>query len=206
MGSEKISNTAEKINDAPTDEYSNQRVPLSERRSFLSLLTVSLGYVFVVTSMQAGGAIGIAMSFRKAFWAIVLSSVILAVLACVMGVISAKSGLTLWLLSKYSFGQAGTYVPVAIVAITTIGWFSIDAYLIGQSTNALFSQVPIIPIAILGGIGMTVTALKGMKWMTYLSNLAVPLIVIFAVISMAIAVRDSGGPGGSWPALTAARQ
>ena len=62
------------------------------------------------------------------------------VLACVMGVIAAKSGLTLGLLSKYSFGKAGTYVPVAIVAITTIGWFSIDAYMIGQSTNALFSM------------------------------------------------------------------
>ena len=161
------------------DEFSNQRVPLSERKGWLNLLTVSLGYVFVVTSMQAGGNIGVGLNFRDAFLAILLSSVILAVLACVMGVIAAKSGLTLGLLSKYSFGKAGTYVPVAIVAITTIGWFSIDAYMIGQSTNALFSMVPIIPVAILGGIGMTLTALRGMKWMTYLSNLAVPLIERF---------------------------
>ena len=142
------------------DEFSNQRVPLSERKGWLNLLTVSLGYVFVVTSMQAGGNIGVGLNFRDAFLAILLSSVILAVLACVMGVIAAKSGLTLGLLSKYSFGKAGTYVPVAIVAITTIGWFSIDAYMIGQSTNALFSMVPIIPVAILGGIGMTLTALR----------------------------------------------
>ncbi|MEL7624028.1 MAG: cytosine permease [Clostridiales bacterium] len=191
MSNEKISEVARTVEAA--DEFSNQRVPLSEKRSFLSLLTVSLGYVFVVTSMQVGGSIGVAMNFREGFWAIMLSSVILAVLACIMGVIGAKSGLTLGLLSKYSFGQAGTYVPVAIVAITTIGWFSIDAYLIGQSTNALFTWAPIIPVAILGGIGMTLTALKGMKWMTYLSNLAVPLIVIFGIISMVIAIRDSGG-------------
>ena len=178
------------------DEFSNQRVPLSERKGWLNLLTVSLGYVFVVTSMQAGGNIGVGLNFRDAFLAILLSSVILAVLACVMGVIAAKSGLTLGLLSKYSFGKAGTYVPVAIVAITTIGWFSIDAYMIGQSTNALFSMVPIIPVAILGGIGMTLTALRGMKWMTYLSNLAVPLIIVFGTISMVMAVQSSGGVAG----------
>ena len=34
-----------------SDEYSNARVPMSARKSWLSLLTVSLGYVFVVTSM-----------------------------------------------------------------------------------------------------------------------------------------------------------
>ena len=159
------------------DEFSNQRVPLSERKGWLNLLTVSLGYVFVVTSMQAGGNIGVGLNFRDAFLAILLSSVILAVLACVMGVIAAKSGLT-------------------IVAITTIGWFSIDAYMIGQSTNALFSMVPIIPVAILGGIGMTLTALRGMKWMTYLSNLAVPLIIVFGTISMVMAVQSSGGVAG----------
>lgn len=175
------------------EEFSNQRVPPSERKSMISLLTVSLGYVFVVTSMQVGGSIGVAMDFGQAALAIFLSSIILAVLACAMGVIAAKSGLTLGLLSKYSFGQAGTYVPIAIVVITTIGWFSIDAWLIGQSTNALFSSIPIIPVAILAGIGMTLTALRGLKWMTYLSNLAVPLIILFGIISMVTAIRDSGG-------------
>lgn len=138
---------------ANSDEFSNQRVPMSARKGFLSLLTVSLGYVFVVTSMQAGGNIGAGLNFQDTVLAVLVSSVILAVLSCAMGVISAKSGLSLGLLSKYSFGKAGTYVPVAIVVITTIGWFSIDAYLIGQTTNTLFPVIPIVPVAILGGLG-----------------------------------------------------
>ena len=179
-----------------SDEYSNARVPMSARKSWLSLLTVSLGYVFVVTSMQAGGNMGVGLTFTDTVLATLLSSAILAVLACAMGVISAKTGMSTGLLSKYSFGKAGTYVPVAIVVITTIGWFSIDAYLIGQTTNTLFPVIPIIPVAILGGIGMTFTAMRGMKWMTYLSNIAVPLIIIFGVISMVIAVNDAGGVAG----------
>ena len=187
---------SEKTSVQNTNEFSNERVPQKDRKTFLNLLTVSLGYVFVVTSMQVGGSIGISMNFKDAFSAVLLSSLILTVLACIMGVISTKSGLTLGLLSKYTFGKAGTWVPITIVAVTTIGWFSIDAYLIGQSTNALFESIPIIPIAILGGIGMTCTALKGMKWMTYLSNFAVPLIIFFGIISIFIAIGDMGGIEG----------
>ena len=93
---------------------------MTARKGFLNLLTVSLGYVFVVTSMQAGGNIGAGLNFKDTVLATLLSSAILAVLACAMGVIASKSGLSLGLLSKFSFGKAGTYVPVAIVVVTTL--------------------------------------------------------------------------------------
>lgn len=54
---------------------------MSARKSFLSLLTVSLGYVFVVTSMQAGGNIGAGLNFKDTVLAVLVSSVILAVLS-----------------------------------------------------------------------------------------------------------------------------
>lgn len=125
-----------------------------------------------------------------------VSSLILTILSCIMGIIAAKSGLSFGLLSRYSFGQAGTWVPVVIVAVTTIGWFSIDAWLIGDSAHRLFTALPILPIAILGGLGMTITAMKGTKWMNMLSNIAVPIILIFGVISIVTAFRDIGGIAG----------
>jgi cytosine permease len=178
-------------------EYSRVHVPLEQRKSLFSLLTIVLGLVFVVTSMQVGGIIGNGLSFSQAILAVLLSSVILAVLGSLMGAIGAKTGLTFGLLTRYSFGELGTWIPVIIVAVTTIGWFSIDAWLIGSSTNSLFPGVPVIPIAILGGIGMTLTALFGIGWMNKLSNLAVPLIAVFAIISMYIGIRDSGGFTGT---------
>ena len=39
---------------ASADEYSKTAVPMTARKSFMSALIISLGYVFVVTSMQAG--------------------------------------------------------------------------------------------------------------------------------------------------------
>lgn len=177
-------------------EYSKSAVPMSARKSFMSALIISLGYVFVVTSMQAGSSIGVGLSFSKMVAAVLVSSLILTVLSCIMGVIATKSGLSFGLLSQYSFGRAGTWVPIVIVAITTIGWFSIDAYLIGDSAHRLFTALPILPIAILGGLGMTLTAMKGTKWMNMLSNVAVPIILIFGVISIVMAFKDVGGIAG----------
>lgn len=178
------------------DEYSKSAVPMTDRKSFMSVLIISLGYVFVVTSMQAGSSIGVGMQFSGMVSAVLVSSAILTVLSCIMGAIACKSGLNFGLLSKYSFGQAGTWVPVVIVAITTIGWFSIDAYLIGDSAHRLFSWMPILLIAILGGLGMTLTAGKGTKWMNMLSNIAVPVILIFGAISIVTAFKDIGGIAG----------
>lgn len=181
---------------AQGDEFSKSPVPASARKSFMSVLIISLGYVFVVTSMQAGSAIGVGLSFNAMVGAVLVSSLILTILSCIMGVIATKSGLSFGLLSRYSFGQAGTWVPVVIVAVTTIGWFSIDAWLIGDSAHRLFSFLPILPVAILGGLGMTITATKGTKWMNMLSNIAVPIILIFGAISIVTAFRDVGGIAG----------
>ena len=181
---------------AQNDEFSKSAVPVSARKSFMSVLIISLGYVFVVTSMQAGSTIGVGLSFNAMVGAVLVSSLILTILSCIMGVIAARSGLSFGLLSRYSFGQAGTWVPVVIVAVTTIGWFSIDAWLIGDSAHRLFTALPILPIAILGGLGMTITAMKGTKWMNMLSNIAVPIILIFGVISIVTAFRDIGGIAG----------
>ena len=178
------------------EEYAKAPVPMSARKPFLSALIISLGYVFVVTSMQAGSTIGVSLPFGSAVGAVLVSSLILTVLSCIMGVIATKSGLSFGLLSRYSFGQAGTWVPIVIVAVTTIGWFSIDAWLIGDSAHRLFTILPILPVAILGGLGMTMTARNGTKWMNMLSNFAVPIILIFGVISMARAFHDVGGMAG----------
>lgn len=178
------------------DEYSKTAVPSTARKSFLSVLVISLGYVFVVTSMQAGSSIGVGLSFNHMVWAVLVSSAILTVLSCIMGVIAAKSGLNFGLMARYSFGKVGTWIPVLIVAVTTIGWFSIDAYLIGDSAHRLFSWMPTIVVCILAGIGMTVTASKGTKWMNTLSNIAVPIVLIFGFISIIKAFQDVGGVAG----------
>lgn len=177
-------------------EYSTVRVPESDKKSFMELLVVWIGYVFVVTGMQVGGTMGGSLDFATLLESIAIGSVILFVLGSFMGLIAIKTRLTFGMLCRYAFGKIGATIISIIVVFTLVGWFAVDAYMIGQATNALFPVVPIMPVAVIAGIAMTATALFGMKWMSKLSDIAVPLVLIFGVVSIILSVKGVGGVSG----------
>lgn len=177
-------------------EFSQTSVPMSQRKSFWEICVVWIGYVFVVTGMQVGGTMGVSTDFATLLKALGVGSLILLVLGSFMGLIALKTGLTFGKLCRYAFGTYGSHVISLMIVLTLIGWFSVDAYMIGQASNALFPALPIIPIAIISGVGMTITALFGMKWMSKLSDIAVPLVLIFGIISIVLSVKSTGGLTG----------
>ncbi len=177
-------------------EFAQEAVPMSQRKSFWEICVVWIGYVFVVTGMQVGGTMGVSTDFATLLKALAVGSVILLVLGSFMGLIALKTGLTFGKLCRYAFGNLGSHVISLMIVVTLVGWFSVDAYMIGQASNALFSFLPIIPIAILAGVAMTCTALFGMKWMSKLSDIAVPLVLIFGIISIVLSVKSTGGLSG----------
>ena len=174
-------------------EFTQQAVPLSQIKGFFEICVVWIGYVFVVTGMQVGGTMGISTDFATLLQALAVGSVILLILGSFMGLIALKTGLTFGKLCRYAFGSLGSHIISLMIVVTLIGWFSVDAYMIGQASHALFSFLPIIPIAILAGIAMTTTALFGMSWMSKLSDIAVPLVLIFGILSIVLSVKSTGG-------------
>lgn len=183
----------EKMNDS---EFTQSSVPASQKKNFWEICMVWIGYVFVVTGMQVGGTMGTSTDFATLLKALAVGSVVLLVLGTFMGLIALKTGNTFGMLCRYAFGKIGSNVISLMIVITLIGWFSVDAYMIGQASNALFPALPIIPIAIVAGIAMTATALFGMKWMSKLSDIAVPLVLIFGIISIVLSVKSTGGLTG----------
>lgn len=183
----------EKMNDS---EFTQSSVPASQKKNFWEICVVWIGYVFVVTGMQVGGTMGTSTDFATLLKALAVGSVVLLVLGTFMGLIALKTGNTFGMLCRYAFGKIGSNVISLMIVVTLIGWFSVDAYMIGQASNALFHALPIIPIAIVAGIAMTATALFGMKWMSKLSDIAVPLVLIFGIISIVLSVKSTGGLTG----------
>ena len=183
----------EKMNDS---EFTQSSVPTSQKKNFWEICVVWIGYVFVVTGMQVGGTMGTSTDFATLLKALAVGSVVLLVLGTFMGLIALKTGNTFGMLCRYAFGKIGSNVISLMIVVTLIGWFSVDAYMIGQASNALFPALPIIPIAIVAGIAMTATALFGMKWMSKLSDIAVPLVLIFGIISIVLSVKSTGGLTG----------
>ena len=183
---------------APVDvvsssDFDKEPVPLSARRKTFSLMLISFGYVFVATTMQIGGNIFGAMPFGTAVGVVFVGCAILAALAIIMGIISQHTGLNTVLLSRYTFGGVSSWVMVFIVAFTSIGWFSVDAGLVGQSVHALFPAIP-EKLAALGTVVVcTLIALKGIKALEWLADVAVPVVIVFGVISI---IKSLGAMGG----------
>ena len=183
----------EELTTANTNEFAQMAVPQSARRGFWGLLMVWMGYVFVVTTMQVGGIMAKGMTFGGFLSASIIAGVILTIIACFMAYISCKEGLTFTLLCRYSFGRAGIWIPIFLIIITCVSWFSIDAWLIGATINTMFPSIPVIPMVVLAAIGITTTAFIGIRALTWFSNIAVPLILLFGIISIVLSFKAGAG-------------
>lgn len=97
--------------DTNTDnEYSREPVPLGAKKSCFSLTIVWTGFVFLVTSMMAGGGLAAGLTFNELLLAMILGNIFLCIIAGLVSVIAYKTGLTFALLTRYSFGQEGSRI------------------------------------------------------------------------------------------------
>jgi len=71
-----------------------------------------------------------------------------------IGVIATKTGLTFDSLLDILLEEQGIEYFI-YYSVTTIGWFSIDAWLIGKATSVLFSKLLLIFVTVFSGIGIT---------------------------------------------------
>ena len=83
------------------NEFSRCAVPMSARKSCFSLTIIWTGFVFLVTSMMAGGGLAVGLNFTDLLIAMLLGNIFLCVIAVMVSVISFKTGLTFALLTKY---------------------------------------------------------------------------------------------------------
>lgn len=76
-----------------------------ERKTYFSLTIVWTGFVFVITSMMAGGGLAVSMDFKHIILATLGGNVFLSIIAVLISIIACKTGLTFALLTRYSFGS-----------------------------------------------------------------------------------------------------
>ena len=113
-------------NQTKDSEYSLSAVPETERKSYISLTIVWTGFVFVITSMMAGGGLSAGLNFKMILLAIVLGNVFLSIIAVLVSIIASRTGLTFALMTRYSFGEKGSRIASMFVPVVNIGWYTID--------------------------------------------------------------------------------
>ena len=203
-------------------EFMLEPVPMSARRSTRSQFMVWIGFGYAVTGLIIGGTLGGyggtgGMPPSQAMMAIILGMGALYLVTCFLGIVAQKTGLNLSLLARFSYGYKGSAIPMAVMALLTLGWFSsilgmigdIWGAFIGNPTGVIvfdpskygFSGVAPITLEVViacvfWGLVFTFTAVKGMGAIEKVSDVFAPLILIVAVVVGIIYVVQCGGVGG----------
>ena len=189
-----------KTNDA---DYTTGKVASTGRKSNLSMFMIMLGFTFFSASMWAGQTLAGGLDFWGFCAALLLGGAILGAYTGSLGYIGAESGLTLDMLAQRSFGKKGSWLPSAMISFTQIGWFGVGLAMFAIPVAKEIMHLDVTPdsmpwqgyaLVVVAGILMTSTAYFGIKSLTLISYIAVPLVAILGTVAMIMAVNrgDAG--------------
>lgn len=173
-------------------DYSLEAVPKTARKGFWTMFVVMLGFTFFSASMSVGAKMGNGLDFSGFVWAVIIGGIILGAYTGGLGYIASDTGLSLDLLAQRSFGTVGSKLPSALIALTQIGWFGVGAAMFAIPAAELLNISPVI-LVVAAGVCMTSSAYFGMKGLTIVSAISVPLIAILGTYSMITATASGGG-------------
>lgn len=188
-----MSTKEEKVVDV---DYSNSAVPQSQRRSFLTMFMIMLGFTFFSASMWVGQELAEGLDFYGFIGALLVGGLILSIYTGLLGYVGAKTGLSMDLLAKKAFGIKGSYLSSAMISFTQIGWFGVGVAMFAiPVANELFngSEIAKWILVVIAGICMTCSAYFGIKSLTIVSYVAVPLVAILGTVSMIMAINQGDG-------------
>ncbi|MHC1746800.1 MAG: cytosine permease [Cellulosilyticaceae bacterium] len=181
--------------DTSQTEYEFGAVPQEQRKSYTSLTIVWTGYVFVVTSMMAGGGLAAGLNFKQIIEVCLLGNVFLGIIATLISMIASKNGLGFALLTKYSFGTNGSRIASFFVPVVNLGWYIIQAATYGHFIALIFhlGDVGEGICMILSALAMGIFAFAGMKAITVLGYVSIPAIVFLSIATSIKSVQMAGG-------------
>lgn len=182
----------------PDVDFTSSRVTPEGRKSNLSMFMVMLGFTFFSASMWAGQELAAGLNLSGFIKALILGGVILGAYTGALGFIGAKTGLTLDMLAHRSFGRKGSWLPSAMISFTQMGWFGVGLAMFAIPVAKEFLHLEVTPdsmpyqgyiLVAVAGLLMTASAYYGIKSLTIVSYIAVPLVGILGTVAMVLAVH-----------------
>ena len=173
-------------------------IKTEERQRWGSIAMVWIGSVICVPALMIGGMLGSGLSLGNLVLAILLGYALICVFMIFMGMLGCDTGLPTALMASSALGEKGAkYIISAILAISCIGWFGIQAAVCGASFSSMLGDmtgvmIPLWLSSVLWGMIMLLTAcfrFSGLKW---LNKIAVPLLTIVLAYTLIDTLINGG--------------
>ncbi len=191
-----MSNTAQ-LKQSSAHDHATERVPEHEKKGVFDVAMVTAGFCICMSGLFTGASIAVGLDFKQAIIAGLIGNLILSVYGGAVGMAGAKEGVSTSLLARQGFGREGSKVVSLVLALTMLGWFSVQVGFFGDTISAMFPNGGFLTTkyvaAFWGGILMMLTAYYGYKGISVLSKIAVPAIAIMSIIGIYAAINSAGG-------------
>lgn len=180
-------------------DFSCSAVPSEARRGTLTMFVIMFGFTFFSASMWVGQNLAQGLDFMGFVWSVLLGGLILGAYTGALGYIGAETGLSLDLLAQHSFGRKGSWLPSAMISFTQMGWFGVGLAMFAIPVASELLGLEVSPdtmpwqgyaLVVVAGVLMTASAYYGIKSLTIISYVAVPLVAILGTVAMVLAVRN----------------
>ena len=165
--------------------------------SFWSMLALMFGFTIFSASVLSGGQLADEMNINTGIIAIICGNFFLAFYGGLNAYIAKKTNKNLDGVLKNAFGNKGAIIPSMVMVISQIGWNGVG---IAMIAIPIASEIGINPYALVFPVALLIisTSFFGIKSLTLLSIVAVPLVIILGFTTIGIA----SGTNEITPALT----
>lgn len=181
--------------DLNINDYATSSIPKEARRSVIEVGFVAAAFSICMSGLFTGSSMASGLTLSECIFAALLGNTILAAYGGLMGALGAERGLSTAMLLKDYFGKRGADVISILLAVTVIGWYSVQTGFFGETVNALWPNGGLLTdqyvAAFWGGILMMITPYFGFRGLKILSMLAVPLIGILSLWGIAAAAENT---------------
>ncbi|MGN0032977.1 MAG: cytosine permease [Candidatus Limimorpha sp.] len=180
-------------------DFSDSIVPKENRRGTLTMFMIMLGFTFFSASMWVGQNLAQGLDFNGFILSVLLGGAILGAYTGALGYIGAETGMSLDLLAQHSFGKKGSWLPSAMISFTQMGWFGVGLAMFAIPVASELLGLEVSPdsmpwqgyvLVVTAGVLMTASAYFGIRSLTVISYIAVPLVAVLGTVAVILAVRN----------------
>jgi cytosine permease len=167
-------------------EFEHEPVPVSHRKSLLTVSAVWFGFPMILTNAIPGGLVVALLGFWQGVAAILVANAIMFGYVSLLSYRAGQTGKSFALQATETFGTVGYAIASGFLATVVVGWFAFNTGATGASLNQAFGWNESLVVLVAGAAFIAITYV-GIKALSVLGAVAAPLFIIAVIIAIAVA-------------------
>ncbi|WP_441959732.1 cytosine permease [Mycolicibacterium houstonense] len=173
------------------DEYENEPVPASARKSLFSVSAVWVGFPMIMTSAVFAGIVVYNLGFVAGMAAILVGDLILMAYVGTLSYLAGRSGKNFALTAADTFGTKGFRIVSAFLSALVIGWFAFQTGMVGSTLNLSMGwSAPWITL--LAGVLFVALTFVGIRAISWIGVVASALFIPLGAVAVVLAAAQDG--------------